>query len=77
MKIERDYEDYILYVGKKEKPNEQEIEITEERYNEVLNKLNNKPTAPEGYFYKLHINLEWELIKVEETNIPIEENEII
>ena len=36
-------------------------EITEDEYNEILDKINNRPTAPEGFTYRLTTALEWEL----------------
>lgn len=46
-------------------------EITEDEYNEILDKINNRPTAPEGFTYRLTTALEWELVKLP----PIENNE--
>lgn len=46
-------------------------EITEDEYNEILNKINNRPTAPEGFTYRLTTALEWELCELP----PIENNE--
>ena len=46
-------------------------EITEDEYNEILDKINNRPTAPEGFTYRLTASLEWELHKLP----PIENNE--
>lgn len=40
-------------------------EITTEEYNAILNAVEHKPTAPEGYGYRLKDNLEWELFKIE------------
>ena len=45
--------------------------ITEDEYNEILNKINNRPTAPEGFTYRLTTALEWELVELP----PIENNE--
>lgn len=45
-------------------------EITAEKYNEIMEMLRNRPTAPEGYAYRLTENLEWELYEQ-----PIEEDE--
>ena len=42
--------------------------ITEAEYNNILEIIRNKPTAPDGYGYKLTDNLEWELYE-----LPIEE----
>lgn len=46
-------------------------EITEDEYNEILDKINNRPTAPEGFTYRLTTALEWELAELP----PIENNE--
>lgn len=40
-------------------------EISETEYKEILKALDNKPIAPNGYGYRLNINLEWELFKNE------------
>ena len=39
-------------------------EITEEKYNEILEIIKNKPVPPEGYDYKLNDALEWEAYEV-------------
>lgn len=44
--------------------------ITSPEYNEILNKINNRPTAPEGFTYRLTTALEWELCEL----TPIENN---
>ena len=50
-------------------------EITEAEYNTILNLIHNKPTAPEGYDYRLKDDtLEWELYELPE---PIEEEATI
>lgn len=36
-------------------------EITEEEYNRIRDLIRNKPTAPDGYGYRLTDALEWEL----------------
>ena len=46
-------------------------EITEDEYNTILDKINNRPTAPEGFTYRLTTALEWELVELP----PIENNE--
>ena len=46
-------------------------EITEEKYNEILTMLRNRPTAPEGHGYRLTESLEWELYELP----PVEEVE--
>lgn len=45
--------------------------ITEEEYNNILELINAKPTAPQGRYYALKSNLEWELKELP----PIAENE--
>ena len=46
-------------------------EITEAEYNHILEIIRNKPTAPEGYGYRLTESLEWEMYE-----IPTKEEEI-
>lgn len=46
-------------------------EITEDEYNEILDNINNRPTAPEGFTYRLTTALQWELVELP----PIENNE--
>lgn len=55
---------YILCLGIGE-------EITEDEYNKIFDKINNRPTAPEGFTYRLTAALEWELCELP----PIENNE--
>ena len=43
-------------------------EITETKYNEILSMLRNRPTAPDGFAYRLTRDLEWELYEA-----PVEE----
>lgn len=43
-------------------------EITETQYNEILSMLRNRPTAPNGFAYRLTKELEWELYEA-----PVEE----
>ena len=40
-------------------------EIGETEYNEILKAIDNKPTAPHGYGYRLNLKLEWEQFKIE------------
>jgi hypothetical protein len=40
------------------------LEITETEYNSLFEIINNKPTAPTGYDYKLTKELEWELYEL-------------
>lgn len=51
-------------------------EITEKEYNSILEKINNRPEAPEGFSYRLTTSLEWELCEVSKTE-PTAEEEII
>lgn len=51
-------------------------EITEQEYNVILDTINNRPEAPEGYSYKLTTAMEWELCEVLKTE-PTTEDEII
>lgn len=51
-------------------------EITEKEYNSILEKINNRPDAPEGYSYRLTTSLEWELCEVPKIE-PTTEEEII
>ena len=38
--------------------------ITEQEYNQIVAVLKKKPTAPEGYEYRLRDNLTWELYEM-------------
>lgn len=49
------------------------VEITETEYNSILGIIHNKPTAPEGYDYRLKDTLEWELYEL--PPMPIEDEE--
>ena len=51
-------------------------EIPEEKYNEIMTILKNRPSAPDGYSYRLAEDLQWELYELpkEETDEPIEIN---
>lgn len=51
-------------------------EISEQEYNSILDKINNRPEAPEGYSYRLTNSLEWELCEVPKIE-PTTEEEII
>lgn len=50
-------------------------EITEQEYSNILDKINNRPEAPEGYSYRLTTAMEWELC--ETPNIEPTAEEII
>lgn len=54
---------YILCLGVGE-------EITEDEYNKILDKINKRPTAPEGFTYRLTTALDWELCELP----PIDNN---
>lgn len=52
--------------------------ITKSEYDKILAIIRNKPTAPEGYGYKLNDYLEWELYElpvVEESTEELSETE--
>lgn len=51
-------------------------EITEQEYNSILDKINNRPEAPEGYSYRLTTAMEWELAEIPKIE-PTTEEEII
>lgn len=51
-------------------------EITEKEYNSILEKINNRPEAPEGYSYRLTTAMKWELCEVPKIE-PTTEEEII
>lgn len=40
------------------------VEIADEEYNNILEIINNCPTAPEGFAYRLTVSLEWELYEL-------------
>lgn len=54
-------------------------EITEDEYNTILDKINNRPTAPEGFTYRLTTALQWELCELPliENNEEFEDEVII
>ena len=52
---------YIILVG----TNCGGEEITEQEYNAIVQVINDKPTAPKGYDYKLKESLEWEMFELE------------
>lgn len=53
---------YVVSYGKSEKTILHEI--TETEYNEIRKIIQNRPTAPEGYAYRLTEYLEWELYEL-------------
>lgn len=59
-----------MLIKHKEKYYRNGEEITGEKYDEILNMIRNKPTAPDGYEYRLTNDLEWELYE-----LPAEEQE--
>ena len=52
--------------------NAENANCTEEEYNHIKGVLENAPTSPDGFYYRLKENLEWELC---ELNIAEGENE--
>ena len=48
-------------------------EITEQEYNALLDKINNRPEAPEGHSYRLTTAMEWELCEVPKIEPTAEE----
>lgn len=50
--------------------------ISEQEYNSILEKINNRPEAPEGFSYRLTTAMEWELCEIPKTE-PTTEEEII
>lgn len=48
-------------------------EISEQEYNNILDKINKRPEAPEGYSYRLTTAMEWELAEVPKTEPTTEE----
>ena len=48
-------------------------EITEQEYNAILDKINNRPEAPEGYSYRLTTAMEWKLCEVPKIEPTTEE----
>lgn len=48
-------------------------EISEQEYNSILDKINNRPEAPEGYSYRLTTAMEWELAEVPKTEPTTDE----
>ena len=60
---------YIVFVGDKGS------EITKEEYDAIMEAIKNKPSAPDGFAYKLKDTIEWELVDAEigvteESNTP-------
>lgn len=51
-------------------------EISEQEYNSILDKINNRLEAPDGYSYRLTTAMEWKLCEVPKTE-PTAEEEII
>ena len=48
-------------------------EVTEQEYNNILDKINNRPEAPEGYSYRLTTAMEWELAEIPKIEPTAEE----
>ena len=54
---------YIIGIGTN--GNDSVTEITESEYNTILSLIHNRPTARDGYTYKLKADtLEWELVEL-------------
>lgn len=54
---------YIIGIGTN--GNDSVTEITEAEYNEILSLIHNRPTAQDGFIYKLKAGtLEWELVEL-------------
>ena len=56
-------DDYILSVGKGAGGED----LTESEYTQILDSIRNKPTAPDGYGYRLKSDLTWELLELSVT----------
>lgn len=59
--------DYITSVST---GNAGHTEITKDAYDNILSVIHDRPTAPEGYIYKLRTDLTWDLVEE-----PIPEDE--
>lgn len=56
-------DDYILSVGKGAGGED----LTESEYTQILDSIRNKPTAPDGYVYRLKSDLTWERLEQQVT----------
>ena len=67
---------HVMGVGKADRVGN---EITETQYNEILSMLHNRPTAPDGFAYRLTKELEWELyeLPVEDPNPELTTEEVL
>ncbi len=54
--------------------NPENSNITEEEYNHIKGIIENAPNAPDGFYYRLKDNLEWELLELEFDTENKEEN---
>lgn len=54
---------YILSIGKGAGGED----LTESEYTQILDSIRNKPTAPDGYGYRLKSDLTWERLKLSVT----------
>ena len=50
-------------------------EVTAEEYTEITDRLKNPPDAPDGYYYTLNEELEWELREVPAVEEELTETE--
>lgn len=48
-------------------------EISEQEYNSILEKINNRPEAPDDYSYRLTTAMEWELCETPNIEPTVEE----
>lgn len=53
--------------------------ITEAEYSNILEIIHNRPTAPDGFEYRLTVNMEWELYELppEESDPELTEAEML
>lgn len=49
------------------------VQITQAEYDEILSILRNRPTAPDGYGYRLTADLVWELYELPPEEVTDEE----
>lgn len=52
---------YIIAVSKGETG---QTEISKEEYKEIMGIIKSVPIAPSGYYYKLRVDLTWELLEI-------------
>ena len=52
-------------------------EITESEYNRIKSIVSNKPTAPDGFAYRLTAEMEWELYELDLEDPELTEAEVL